>query len=123
MIDDAVTNKITGSWNRKAESSSQRLIGEGQKPFGIDISGQADSNRVWGNVETVARRIRQCLGRNRQWKDLIARAIHNLSSGDSAVWSVAGLASIPAGGLLEANFSGTKGEHLTGRHRRNIAAL
>jgi len=55
MIDDAVTNKNHGLLESKAESSSQRLLGEGQNRSGIDIIGTSGTlDRVLGQVEIVA---------------------------------------------------------------------
>jgi len=125
MIDDAGTNKNHGLLESKAESSSQRLLGEGQNRSGIDIIGTSGTlDRVLGQVETVAATDSTVLilGETGTGKDLIARAIHNLSSRRQRSLVRADCASIPAG-LLESELFGHEKGAFTGAITRNIGRV
>jgi len=125
MIDDAVTNKNHGLLESKAESSSQRLLGEGQNRSGIEIIGTSGTlDRVLGQVETVAATDSTVLilGETGTGKDLIARAIHNLSSRRQRSLVRADCASIPAG-LLESELFGHEKGAFTGAITRNIGRV
>jgi len=125
MIDDAVTNKNHGLLESKTESSSQRLLGEGQNRSGIDIIGTSGTlDRVLGQVETVAATDSTVLilGETGTGKDLIARAIHNLSSRRQRSLVRADCASIPAG-LLESELFGHEKGAFTGAITRNIGRV
>src|SRR5467141_4962699 len=122
MIDDAVTNKNHGSWNRKRSPSSQRLLGEGQAGSGIDIIGTSGTlDRVLGQVETVAATDAAVLilVETGTGKELIARAIHNLSTRRQHALVRADCASIPSG-LLESELFGHERGAFTGAVTRNI---
>jgi formate hydrogenlyase transcriptional activator len=122
MIYDAVTNKNHGLLESKAEPSSQRLLGEGQAGTGVDIIGRSRTlERVLRQVETVAATDSTVLilGETGTGKELIARAIHNLSSRRHRSLVRADCASIPAG-LLESELFGHERGAFTGAIARNI---
>jgi formate hydrogenlyase transcriptional activator len=124
MIYDAVTNKNHGLLESKAEPSSQRLLGEGQagSGSGVDIIGRSRTlDRVLRQVETVAATDATVLilGETGTGKELIARAIHNLSSRRHRSLVRADCASIPAG-LLESELFGHERGAFTGAIARNI---
>jgi formate hydrogenlyase transcriptional activator len=125
MIYDAVTNKNHGLLESKAEPSSQRLLGEGQAGSGVDIIGKSRTlDRVLRQVETVAATDSTVLilGETGTGKDLIARAIHNLSSRRQRSLVRADCASIPAG-LLESELFGHEKGAFTGAITRNIGRV
>ena len=122
MIDDAVTNKNHRLLESKAESSSQGLLGEGQSSCGVDIIGTSGTlDRVLGQVETVAATDSTVLilGETGTGKELVARAIHNLSSRRHRSLVRADCASIPAG-LLESELFGHEKGAFTGAVARNV---
>jgi formate hydrogenlyase transcriptional activator len=83
MIYDTVTNQNHGLLESKAAPSSQRLPGERHNGSGLDIIGRSRTlDRVLEQVQTVAATDSTVLilGETGSGKELIARAIHNLSS-------------------------------------------
>jgi formate hydrogenlyase transcriptional activator len=122
MIGDAVATKNRGLMESKAEPSSQRLLGEGQNGSGVDIIGRSTTlDRVLRQVGTVAETDSTVLilGETGTGKELIARAIHNLSSRRHRSLVRADCASIPAG-LLESELFGHEKGAFTGAIARNI---
>src|SRR5258705_10927195 len=122
MVDDAVTNRNHELLNPKVEPSSQRPPCQGQSSSGPDIIGLSSALRlVLRQVETVATTDSTVLilGETGTGKEVIARAIHNLSSRRHRNLVRADCASIPAG-LLESELFGHEKGAFTGAIPRNI---
>src|SRR5258705_1250860 len=122
MVDDAVTNRNHELLNPKVEPSSQRPPCQGQSGSGPDIIGLSSALRlVLRQVETVATTDSTVLilGETGTGKEVIARAIHNLSSRRHRNLGRADCASIPAG-LLESELFGHEKGAFTGAIARNI---
>ncbi len=122
MVDDAVTNRNHELLNPKVEPSSQRPPCQGQSSSGPDIIGLSSALRlVLRQVETVATTDSTVLilGETGTGKEVIARAIHNLSSRRHRNLVRADCASIPAG-LLESELFGHEKGAFTGAIARNI---
>src|SRR5258707_2983753 len=122
MVDDAVTNRNHELLNPRVEPSSRRPLGQGQSSSGPDIIGLSSALRlVLRQVETVATTDSTVLivGETGTGKEVIARAIHNLSSPRRRNLVRADCASIPAG-LLESELFGHEKGAFTGAIARNI---
>jgi formate hydrogenlyase transcriptional activator len=122
MIYDTVTNQNHGLLESKAAPSSQRLPGERHNGSGLDIIGRSRTlDRVLEQVQTVAATDSTVLilGETGSGKELIARAIHNLSSRRHRGLVRADCASIPAG-LLESELFGHERGAFTGAIARTI---
>src|SRR5882762_8079170 len=122
MIYDTVTNQNHGLLESKAAPSSRSLLGERQNGSGVNIIGRSRTlDRVLEQVQTVAATDSTVLilGETGTGKELIARAIHNLSSRRHRGLVRADCASIPAG-LLESELFGHEKGAFTGAIARNI---
>ena len=122
MIYDTVTNQNHGLLESKAAPSSRSLPGERQNGSGVDIIGRSRTlDRVLEQVQTVAATDSTVLilGETGTGKELIARAIHNLSSRRHRGLVRADCASIPAG-LLESELFGHEKGAFTGAIARTI---
>jgi formate hydrogenlyase transcriptional activator len=121
MIVDGVTKKNHGLLESKSPSG-QRLLAEGQSGSRVDIIGRSSTlDRVLRQVETVAATDSTVLilGETGTGKELIARAIHKLSSRRHRSLVRADCASIPSG-LLESELFGHEKGAFTGAIARNI---